>query len=115
VDENVSVLCDASSGDVFPLGVTTVHCVATDDHSNTASGSFTVTVQDTTAPDLTLPSNITVEATGPSGAAVSFSTSATDLVDGSVAVNCDADSGDTFPLGTTTVSRTATRRTGASR
>jgi hypothetical protein len=108
VDENVSVLCDASSGDVFPLGVTTVHCMATDDHSNTASGSFTVTVQDTTAPDLTLPSNITAEATGPSGAAVSFSTSATDLVDGSVAVNCDADSGDTFPLGTTTVSCSAT-------
>jgi hypothetical protein len=108
VDENVSVLCDASSGDVFPLGVTTVHCMATDDHGNTASGSFTVTVQDTTAPDLTLPSNITAEATGPSGAAVSFSTSATDLVDGSVAVNCDADSGDTFPLGTTTVSCSAT-------
>lgn len=108
VDGNVPVICDASSGDTFPLGVTTVHCSATDTHGNPVSGSFTVTVQDTTAPDLTLPSNITKEATGPSGAAVTFFTSAIDLVDGSVAVNCDADSGDTFPLGTTTVSCSAT-------
>lgn len=108
VDGNVPVICDASSGDTFPLGVTTVHCSATDTHGNPVSGSFTVTVQDTTAPDLTLPSNITEEATGPSGAAVTFFTSAIDLVDGSVAVNCDADSGDTFPLGTTTVSCSAT-------
>lgn len=108
VDGNVPVICDASSGDTFPLGVTTVHCSATDTHGNPVSGSFTVTVQDTTAPDLTLPSNITKEATGPSGAAVTFSVSATDLVDGNVAVNCDADSGDTFPLGTTTVHCSAT-------
>jgi hypothetical protein len=103
VDGSVLVLCDAQSGDPFPLGTTTVHCSATDSHNNSANGSFTVTVQDTTPPLLNLPNNITKEATGPNGATASWSASASDLVDGSVAVNCDASSGDTFPLGTTTV------------
>jgi hypothetical protein len=108
VDGNVPVICDASSGDTFPLGVTTVHCSATDTHGNSASGSFTVTVQDTTPPSLNLPANITKEATGPGGAAATWSASATDIVDGSVAVSCDATSGDKFPIGTATVNCSAT-------
>jgi hypothetical protein len=104
----VPVICDASSGDTFPLGVTTVHCSATDTHGNSASGSFTVTVQDTTPPSLNLPANITKEATGPGGAAATWSASATDIVDGSVAVSCDATSGDKFPIGTATVNCSAT-------
>jgi hypothetical protein len=67
-----------------------------------------VTVRDTTPPVLSLPANITAEATGPSGAAVSYSATATDLVDGSRPVTCDHASGSTFPLGTTTVQCTAT-------
>jgi hypothetical protein len=49
-----------------------------------------------------------VEATSPSGAAVNFNASATDLVDGSVAVTCSPASGSTFPFGTTTVNCSAT-------
>jgi hypothetical protein len=112
VDGDVDATCDADSGDTFPLGDTTVSCSATDVAGNTAYGSFTITVQDTTPPELTLPDDITAEATGPSGAAVEFSVSATDLVDGDVEVTCDADSGDTFPLGDTTVSCSATDAAG---
>jgi hypothetical protein len=89
-----------------------VSCSATDAAGNTATGSFNVTVQDTTPPTLTLPSDITAEATGPSGAAVIYSASASDLVDGSVAVNCSPASGSTFAPGTTTVNCSATDAAG---
>ncbi len=108
VDGVVPVLCDHASGSTFPVGTTTVQCHATDAHNNTASGSFLVTVRDTTPPTLSLPANITAEATSASGAAVTYTATATDIVDGSVAVHCDPASGSTFPLGTTTVQCTAT-------
>ncbi|MBI2927622.1 MAG: HYR domain-containing protein, partial [Verrucomicrobia bacterium] len=108
VDGSVAVVCTPASGSTFALGTTTVSCTTTDVHGNTASGSFTVTVVDTTAPALTVPANMTVEATGPAGASVSFTTTATDIVDGSVAVVCTPASGSTFALGTTTVSCTTT-------
>jgi hypothetical protein len=40
------------SGSTFPLGPTTVTCTASDGTGNTATASFLVTVQDTTAPQL---------------------------------------------------------------
>jgi HYR domain len=108
VDGILPAGCDHSSGDTFPLGTTTVTCSATDGHGNSASGTFDVTVVDTTPPDLNLPSDTTAEATGPNGAAVTFTATANDVVDGGVPVVCDHSSGDTFPLGTTTVSCSAT-------
>ena len=102
------VTCTPASGSTFPLGTTTVQCSATDLHSNTATGSFTITVRDTTPPALSLPANITKEATSASGAAVTYTASASDIVDGSVPVSCDHASGSTFALGTTTVQCTAT-------
>ncbi len=105
--DNATIVCSPASGSTFALGTTTVNCTATATTGNT-SGSFHVTVVDTTPPTLSLPSNITAEATGPSGAAVTFTVSATDLVDGSVTVTCDHLSGSTFPLGTTTVQCSAT-------
>jgi hypothetical protein len=108
VDGSVPVNCDASSGDTFPLGVTTVHCSATDAHGNSASGSFKITVQDTTPPSLSLPSNITTTAPSNSSKVVNYSASATDLVDGAVAITCSPASGSSFAVGTTTVSCSAT-------
>jgi len=108
VDGAVPVGCSPASGSPFALGATTVNCSATDVHGNTTSGSFMVTVEDTTSPALTLPSNMTVEATGPSGAAVSFTASASDLVSGSVPITCSPASGSTFALGATTVNCSAT-------
>jgi hypothetical protein len=108
VDGPVTPSCSPVSGSTFALGTTTVTCSATDAHSNTASRSFSVTVVDTTPPALTLPKIITEEATGPAGAVVTYTASATDLVDGSVAVTCAPASGSTFALGMTTVTCSAT-------
>src|SRR5207244_3181196 len=94
-------------GATFPLGATTVTCTASDSRANVGASSFTVTVRDTTAPTITVPSNTNVEATGPLGAGLTFTASATDAVDGSVLVSCTPFSGATFPIGTTTVNCTA--------
>jgi hypothetical protein len=83
-----------------------VACSATDASHNTASGSFHVTVRDTTAPTLTLPTAVSVEAAG-TLTVVSWSASATDLVNGAVAVTCVPASGSSFTIGASTVSCSA--------
>lgn len=112
VDGALPVTCDPASGSLFALGATTVDCTVADSRGNAASGSFTVSVVDTTAPELTLPAPITAEATGPAGAAVPFTATATDAVDADVTVVCTHASGATFPLGATQVECTATDDSG---
>jgi hypothetical protein len=102
-------ICTPPSGSLFPLGETMVNCV---DGAGDPAGSFKVTVVDTTPPALSLPDPITAEATGPQGASVSFSVTATDAVDPAPTVTCDHASGDTFPLGGTTVTCTASDHSG---
>jgi hypothetical protein len=106
---SLSVTCTHQSGSTFPLGTTTVSCSATNS-AGTTTQSFTITVRDTNAPAFTVPSNVVAEATGPSGAAVPLTlpTTATDAVSGEVPVTCDYASGDTFPIGETTVTCSAT-------
>ena len=89
VDGTVPVTCTPSSGSVFPLGATTVNCSAADVAGNSGSDAFTVTVVDTTAPQIAaVPAAVSAEATGPAGATVTYpSPTATDLVDGGVAVD----------------------------
>jgi hypothetical protein len=106
-DGALTPTCAPASGTQFPLGVTQVNCSVTDSAGLTASGSFTVTVADTTPPTLNLPRGITAEATGPAGAAVSYTATATDLVDGPVPVRCTPPPGSTFPVGPSTVSCSA--------
>ncbi len=98
------VLCDAASGALFHLGLTTVTCRAQDRAGNAAVASFTITVRDTTAPTLSLPGTVTVVATSPAGANVVYSVSAVDAVEGVTAVVCVPTSGTVFPIGMTTVS-----------
>jgi hypothetical protein len=115
VDGSVSVTCAPASGSTFSLGDTTVNCSAQDAAGNPASGSFKVTVQDTTAPSLTVPSDtIVVEATGPNGATVNYAddVSASDSVDPNPSMECTPASGSTFGLGSSTVSCTAKDTTG---
>lgn len=114
VDGSTTVNCTPESGSTFALGETTVNCSTTDNAGNTASGSFMVTVVDTTPPTLDLSDNISVHASGISGALVTYSASATDLVDGSVPVTCLPASGSTFPIGTTTVNCSAADEAGNS-
>jgi len=104
--------CLPASGSTFPIGTTTVTCTATDNAAITVSTPFDVIVQDTTTPLITAPSDITAEATGPSGAVVSYTVTATDLVDGIVTPICTPASGSTFSLGTTTVTCDATDSSG---
>jgi hypothetical protein len=112
VDGALAASCTPASGSTFALGTTLVTCSATDHADNTGTASFNVTVVDTTAPALTLPGNQTAEATGPSGAAVSWTASASDLVDGSVMPVCTPASGSTFAIATTTVNCSATDHAG---
>jgi hypothetical protein len=106
-DQGATPTCSPASGSVFPLGVTTVQCSATS-AGGTSTGSFKVTVVDTTPPTLVLPTPAPVEATGPTGAMVTFVATATDIVDGSDPVVCLPLSGSTFALGTTLVQCSAT-------
>lgn len=68
--------------------------------------------KDTVPPALSLPGNLTVEAAGPGGAAVTYAASATDAVAGPVTPICAPASGSTFPLGLRQVSCTATDPSG---
>jgi len=106
---NPEVNCSPASGSTFPIGTTQVNCSATDAAGNEATGSFDVTVRDTTAPTISgVPTDITKTTTSASGAQVSYaSPSANDAVDGSVPVNCSPASSSTFALGETTVSCSA--------
>jgi hypothetical protein len=110
VDGSVSVACDHASGDTFALGTTTVSCSATDTAGNPTSGSFHVTVADTTNPSLTgMPSNVTLTTGNPAGATLTYTApGATDLADPAPTVSCLPASGSTIPVGSTTVTCTAT-------
>lgn len=112
VSGDVPVVCTPPSGSAFPLGTTTVNAIARDGAGNASTGSFTVTVRDTTPPALTLPPNLIVEATSPAGAPATFSATALDLVSGACPISYSQDPGTTFPLGTTTVTVTSSDQAG---
>jgi hypothetical protein len=67
VDGPQPVSCSPVSHTLFPLGSTTVHCSAADNHGNNSAASFTVSVVDTTPPTLAVPGRTTVFATTPTG------------------------------------------------
>ena len=67
------VTTSSSSGDTFPVGVTTVTATAVDGVGNTTTCSFDVTVTDTEAPTITCPDDITVSNDlGECGAVVTY-------------------------------------------
>jgi uncharacterized delta-60 repeat protein len=118
----VTTSCSPASGSFFPKGTTTVTCTATDSSGNTASCPFTVTVNDCQAPSITCPQSIIsvaaascpIQTTTPP---VNFTVTASDNCPG-VTVVCKNQSaavvvsGQTFPVGTTTVTCTATDTSG---
>lgn len=89
-------------------GTFTVTWTFSDGKGNTSSQTQTVIVVDQTPPAITCPSNQTAECTGPNGAAVSFSPTATDNCTASPMLGCNPPSGSLFALGTTTDTCTAT-------
>jgi hypothetical protein len=114
VDGPLTPTCAPASGSTFGFGPTTVSCSATDAHGNSASKSFTITVRDTTPPQISTPRNVSAEATSPNGAGVAFSVTASDLVDGPRPVSCTPALGSTFPLGHTQVTCAASDAAGNS-
>ena len=73
-----------------------------------ATSSLEVTVlPDAAPPLLSLPQNVAADSTSNAGRVVSFTATATDAVSGSAAVTCMPQSGAQFPIGTTTVSCSA--------
>jgi hypothetical protein len=103
-----TVDADFTSGDFFPVGVTTVTVTATDVASNTNQCTFTITVNDVEPPTAICPANIEVgNDPGECGAIVNFALDATDNCPG-VTVDADFASGALFPVGVTTVTVTAT-------
>jgi uncharacterized repeat protein (TIGR01451 family) len=101
-----TVSCSPASGSFFPKGTTTVSC------SSTAGSncSFTVTVNDTQAPTLVCPANVTatlpLNSTATSMAVSYTAPVATDNCPGVGAPVCTPASGSTFSVGTTTVNCT---------
>jgi uncharacterized protein YjiK len=106
VDGPMAATCTPASPGPFPVGETHVDCFAIDSHGNRGAASFDITVRDTTAPALTVPDDMVVDATSPAGAVVSYDARATDAV-GVTAFSCDPASGSTFAIGTTTVTCSA--------
>ncbi|MCB9274614.1 MAG: HYR domain-containing protein [Lewinellaceae bacterium] len=101
------------SGAAFPIGATVNTFVATDDAGNSSACSFTVTVAGI-APEIACPATITVNNTpGQCDAPASFEATETVGIPASTITYSHAP-GSTFPVGTTTVTATATNAVGSS-
>ena len=98
-----------NSGDTFAVGTTTVTYTATDAAGNTVSASFDVIITDNQSPAIAdMPANITVSNdAGQCGAAVTWMAPSASDNCGVTSFTSTDNSGDTFPVGTTTVTYTA--------
>jgi Ca2+-binding RTX toxin-like protein/sugar lactone lactonase YvrE len=102
----------SDSPDTFPLGETVITWTATDSSGNSATATQTVTVVDTTAPGITAPDSIVIEASGAEGNLADIGLgSGNDTVE---IISVTSDSPDTFPLGETVITWTATDSSGNS-
>ncbi|MED4755176.1 FG-GAP-like repeat-containing protein [Brevibacillus choshinensis] len=121
----VTVTCSPPSGSLFPVGATEVTCTARDIFGNTETCSFTITVVDE-PPTIHCPEDITVSITqGQTFATITYQTTAMDQC-GVTSIACHgmtqtfsppapfavASFTMDFPLGTTTLTCTATDQSG---
>ncbi len=114
-DQNLDFDSDYQPGSPFGTGVTVVTYIASDDFSNSAVCTFSITVPDVEPPVLSCPFNITVPATQDACTAIAQWQSPQPFD------NCDLSqippvsdylSGELFPVGTTTVTYTAEDNSG---
>jgi len=87
--------------DVFPLGETTVTWTAIDTSGNSASATQTVTIVDTTPPELTMPEDVVISAFSLEKQVDIGQAQADDLAGSILTITNDAPN--TFPLGDTIV------------
>jgi hypothetical protein len=81
----------------------TIACWGDDSHGQLTPPDFAA---DFTMPSITVPTDMTVDATGPGGAVVAYTVTATDNI-GVTSQHCAPASGTLFPIGATTVRCTA--------
>jgi gliding motility-associated-like protein len=108
---NISGTGDAS-GNFFELSVTTVSYTVMDIFGNTGSCIFDVVVIDTISPEIVCPPDLTIFADGDCEAVATWDPAVATDNCGIFTESCDFNSGDSFPLGTTTVTCTATDDSG---
>jgi len=87
--------------DVFPVGETTITWIAVDESGNSASATQTVTIVDTTSPELTMPEDVMISAFSLEKQVEIGEAQAHDLAGSALTITNDAP--DTFPLGDTIV------------
>jgi hypothetical protein len=112
---------NAASDAPYPVGVTTITWTATDAAGNFSSAAQKITVLDVEAPvfggsarsAVSAEGAITINATSPSGAVVTYDPAATDNV-GVTSLLCEPASGSVFSVGSRTVSCTASDAAGNS-
>ena len=108
---SATVTYSIASGSSFSIGSTTVTATATDPAGNSATCSFTVTVTDDEAPVVTCPAQVVgTVMPGATNGTATFSTTVTDNC--SATVSYSHASGSSFPVGSTTVTATATDASG---
>lgn len=115
-DTTLTVTQSPAAGTLVGLGSHTVTVTATDDAGNQSSDTVVFTVNDTTAPVISCPSNIEVflpANTSATSMAVTYpAATATDNCSASPTINYSHASGSVFPVGSTTVNVTATDAAG---
>jgi uncharacterized repeat protein (TIGR03803 family) len=99
---------------VGPGNVGAYTVAVTSDGGTTNSAAATLTLIYPNPPLITVPSDITVQATNIAGNEVFFAVTATDAMDGVIIPTVTPASGSTFPLGTNLVTATATDSLGLS-
>lgn len=117
IDGTITPICIPASGSVFPIGTTVVDCTAVDISGNIGTSRFNVVVTDTTPPSITAPADITIAASGVLTIVPSIGYPiVSDIADPNPLItsvsnpNVDIEAG--FPIGTTTITWTATDYSG---
>jgi len=107
-----NVLLNVALSGLIPGAAYYYRAAATNDLGLAYGTNILFRLPDTMPPTIFCSTNITVEFTSAVGAQVFFSAQATDLYSGRLTVNCAPPSGSTFPIGTNTVTCTATDDSG---
>ncbi|HEX2835222.1 MAG TPA: HYR domain-containing protein [Thermoanaerobaculia bacterium] len=111
-DPNPTISCDHESGDLYPIGPTTVTCEARNSFGERATGYVFIFVYDTGLPVVLVPDRIVADAESDDGTRIEFEATASDVIDGELPVTCDPKSGSLFPIGVTWVQCSATDSAG---
>jgi photosystem II stability/assembly factor-like uncharacterized protein len=92
---------------LLSLGTHTITLTVTDNEGLTGTNTTHVTVQDTKPPVILVPADIVAESPNGSSMQITYVVTASDAVDGAVAVACSPVSGSIFPVGASVVNCTA--------